>query len=77
MTPLQQRGWEQFFQVVRDVKAQLAVGQLNVGKDTANAQVTGTYIYRNTTNGRTEQQPVAFNATLKRDGGQWLISQVR
>jgi serine/threonine protein kinase len=77
MTPLQQRGWEQFFQVVRDVKAQLTVGQLDVGKDTASAQVTGTYIYRNTTTGRTEQQPVAFNATFKRDSGQWLISEVR
>jgi serine/threonine protein kinase len=77
MTPLQQRGWEQFFQVVRDVKVQLTVGQLDVGKDTAGAQITGTYVYRNTTTGRIEQQPVSFHATLKRDGGQWLISQVR
>jgi serine/threonine protein kinase len=77
MTPLQQRGWEQFFQVVRDVKPQLAISQLDVGKDTASAQITGTYVYRNTSTGRTEQQPVSFHATLKRDGAQWLISQVR
>jgi serine/threonine protein kinase len=77
MTMLQQRGWEQFFQVVREVKAQLSVGQLDVANDTASAQVTGTYTYRNTTTGRTEQQPVAFHATLKREGAQWRISQVR
>jgi hypothetical protein len=77
MTALQQRGWEQFFQVVREVRAQLAIGQLDVAKDTASAQITGSYTYRNTSTGRTEQQPVAFQATLKRDGGKWLISQVR
>jgi serine/threonine protein kinase len=77
MTSLQQRGWEQFFQVVREVKAQLSVGQLDVANDSANAQITGTYTYRNTSTGRTEQQPVAFHATLKKDSGQWRISQVR
>ncbi len=77
MTPLQQRGWEQFFQVVRDVKAQLSIAQLDATNDTASAQVTGTYTYLNTTTGRTERQPVSFHAALRRDGGQWLISQVR
>jgi serine/threonine protein kinase len=77
MTSLQQRGWEQFFQIVRDVDAKLSVGQLDVDKDTAGAQVTGTYTYRNTSTGRTEQQPVAFHASLKKTAGQWLISQIR
>jgi hypothetical protein len=77
MTPLQQRGWEQFFQVVRDVKAQLTVGQLDVANDSASAQVTGTYTYLNTTTGRTERQPVSFHAALRREGAQWRISQVR
>lgn len=77
MTPLQQRGWEQFFQVVRDVKAKLSVAQLDVANDTAAAQITGTYTYLNTSTGRTEQQPVSFHAALRREGAQWRISQVR
>ena len=77
MTGLQQRGWEQFFQVVRDVKAQLTITQLEVANDTASAQVSGTYTYLNTSTGRTERQPVSFHAALKREGAQWRISQVR
>jgi hypothetical protein len=77
MTSLQQRGWEQFFQVVRDVKAQLSIAQLDVANDTAGAQVTGAYTYLNTSTGRTERQPVSFHATLRREGAQWRISQVR
>ncbi|HEY7634474.1 MAG TPA: protein kinase [Gemmatimonadales bacterium] len=77
MTGLQQRGWEQFFQVVRDVKSQLSITRLDVANDTASAQVTGTYTYMNTTTGRTERQPVSFHAALRREGGQWRISQVR
>lgn len=77
MTGLQQRGWEQFFQVVRDVKAQLTITQLDVANDTATAQVNGTYSYLNTSTGRTERQPVSFRAALKREGAQWRISQVR
>ena len=77
MTPVQQRGWEQFFQLVRDVKARLSVTQLNVTGGSADAQVTGTYDYLNTSTGRAETQPVSFRATFKNDSGRWRISQVR
>lgn len=77
MTGLQQRGWEQFFQVVRDVKAQLTITQLEVANDTATAQVNGTYTYMNTSTGRSERQPVSFHASLRRERAQWRISQVR
>ncbi len=77
MTPLQQRGWEQFFQLVRDVKAELSVSQLDVSGDAAETQVVGTYTYLNTSTGRVEHQPVAFHATFKRDAGLWRMSQVR
>jgi serine/threonine protein kinase len=77
MTPAQQRGWQQFFETVRDVKAQLTVDHLNVGNGTADARVTGTYGYRNSSTGRTEVQPVAFRATLRRESGGWRIVQVR
>jgi serine/threonine protein kinase len=77
MTGVQQRGWEQFFQLVRDVQARLSVGRLDVSSDTAGAQITGTYTYLNTSTGRTESQPVAFQASFTNEGGRWRISQVR
>jgi hypothetical protein len=77
MTGMQQRGWEQFFQLVRDVKAQLSIAGLDVSGGTAGAQITGTYTYLNTSSGRTESQPVSFHATFRNEGGRWHISQVR
>jgi hypothetical protein len=77
MTPVQERGWEQFFQLVREVKAQLSVTRLDVSNSAADAQVTGTYTYLNTSTGQRERQPVSFHATLRREGGRWGISQVR
>jgi serine/threonine protein kinase len=77
MTGLQQRGWEQFFQLVRDVKARLSVARLDLSKGTAEAQITGIYTYLNTSSGRTESQPVSFHATFSQEGGRWRISQVR
>jgi serine/threonine protein kinase len=77
MTGVQQRGWEQFFQLVRDVKAQLSVARLDASSGTADAQITGTYTYLNTSSGRTESQPVSFHATFKQEGGRWRMSQVR
>jgi hypothetical protein len=77
MTGPQQRGWEQFFQLVRDVKAELTVGRLDVSDGSAEAQVGGSYTYLNTSTQRTEHQAVAFHATLRREGGRWRIQQVR
>jgi serine/threonine-protein kinase len=77
MTPLQQRGWEQFFQLVRDVKAELTAQQLGVAGDDADAQVTGTYVYLNTSTGRQERQPVSFRASFRKQGDTWRIVQVR
>jgi len=77
MTPVQQRGWEQFFQLVRNVKARLSVGRLDVSSGTAVAQVTGTYTYLNTSTGRAESQPVSFRASFKNEAGRWRISEVR
>jgi serine/threonine protein kinase len=77
MTPLQQRGWEQFFQLVRDVKAQLSLGRVDVSTGTADAQVTGTYTYLNTSTGKTESQPVSFHASFRHEAGRWRMSQVR
>jgi hypothetical protein len=72
---MQQRGWEQFFQLVRDVKADLSVAQLDRSNGTA--QITGTYTYLNTSTGRSERQPVSFHASFRNQDGQWRITQVR
>jgi serine/threonine protein kinase len=77
MTGVQRRGWEQFFQLVRDVKARLSVARLDVSSGTADAQITGTYTYLNTSSGKTESQPVSFHATFRQEGGRWRMSQVR
>jgi ketosteroid isomerase-like protein len=77
MTGAQQHGWEQFFQTVRDVKAQLSVAQADVANGTAEAQVTGTYSYLNSSTRTTERIPISFHATLRREPGGWRISQVR
>ncbi|MEA2722669.1 MAG: eukaryotic-like serine/threonine-protein kinase [Gemmatimonadales bacterium] len=77
MTAMQQRGWEQFFHLVRDVKAQLSVGRLDISNGTADAQVTGTYNYQNTSTGRHESQPVSFHASFENEAGRWRISRVR
>jgi hypothetical protein len=77
MTSVQQRGWEQFFQLVRDVKARLSVARLDTAGAVANVQVTGTYTYLNTSTGRTESQPVSFRAIFEHQGGRWRMAQVR
>jgi tRNA A-37 threonylcarbamoyl transferase component Bud32 len=76
MTPAQAQGWEQFFTLVRDVKAQLTVSRLEVANGTAEAQVAGTYTYLNTSTQRGEHQPVSFRATFRRDGDRWRIFQI-
>jgi hypothetical protein len=77
MTPAQQQGWERFFGDVREMKAQLSVGQLDVSGGTAEAQISGTYTYLNTTSGRSERQPVSFRASLRREGTGWRIAAIR
>jgi len=77
LTAAQERGWDQFFQTVRDVKAQLSVANLDVTNGAAEAQVTGLYSYLNSSTHQTEKQPVAFHMSLRKEGGSWRITQVR
>jgi serine/threonine protein kinase len=77
MTAGQERGWQQFFQVAREVKAQLDLNQLVTTGATANARITGSYTYLNSSTGSTEHQPVSFQAILKKTESGWRISEVR
>jgi serine/threonine protein kinase len=77
LTAAQERGWDQFFQTVRDVKAQLSVANLDVTNGAAEAQVTGLYSYLNSSTHETEKQSIAFHMSLRKEGGSWRITQVR
>jgi hypothetical protein len=77
MTAAQQRGWDQFFHMVRDVKAQLSVANLDISNGVAEAQMTGSYTYLNSSTRQTEQRPVAFHVSLRREPAGWRITQVR
>ncbi len=77
MTSVQRRGWEQFFQLVRDVKARLSVERLDLSGGGANARITGTYTYLNTSTGRAESQPVSFQAAFRSEAGRWRMREVR
>jgi serine/threonine-protein kinase len=77
LTPAQAQGWEQFFPLVRNLRVRLSVTQLEVGEGGAEATVTGTYEYENTTTGRAERQPVRFQASLTREAGAWRLAAIR
>jgi len=77
MTAAQQRQWEQFFQTVRDVKVQLSVSGLDVANGAAEAQMTGTYTYLNSSTRETERRPIAFHVSLRREPAGWRITQGR
>jgi hypothetical protein len=76
LTGDQQRGFEQFFQAARKVNVTLRVTNVDGSSSSADAKVSGTYEYENTS-GRTDRQPVSFAATLKRDGGAWRLVSLR
>ena len=77
MSAAQQRGWEQFFGAVRDVKAALSLSQLEVQGSAAEAQAAGSYTYLNTSTRRIEQRPVSFHVGFRRDAGGWRIAEIR
>ena len=75
LTPQQAQVWRDFFGMVNDLKVDLAVKQLQITGDVAEAQVEG--ISQFTQNRRPQQQPMSFHATLERTSGSWRIGSVR
>ncbi len=76
MTAEQQKGWEQFFGTVRDVKSQLNIQRADISGDVSSALVTGSYTYVNGSTHRTEQQQISFRAIMHRSAGAWRIIEV-
>jgi ketosteroid isomerase-like protein len=77
ITATQQRDWQQFFGAVQSIRATLAITQLDITGATADARVSGTYRYENTSTRRSEEQPVSFRASLQRDGATWRIASIK
>jgi tRNA A-37 threonylcarbamoyl transferase component Bud32 len=77
ITAAQQRDWQQFFGAVQSIRATLAITQLDITGATADARVSGTYRYENTSTRRSEEQPVSFRASLQRDGATWRIASIK
>jgi hypothetical protein len=77
ITAAQQRDWQQFFSAVQNVRVSLAITQLDIAGATADARITGTYRYENTTTRRLEEQPVSFRASLERDSALWRLTTIR
>ena len=50
---------------------------LEVGGDSAEAQLAGLYVFNNPSTHRTQRESVAFQAKLRRDGNRWRIASLR
>jgi hypothetical protein len=75
LTPQQAQVWRDFFGMVTDLKVDLAIKQLQITGDVAEAQVEGVSQYSQSR--RPQRQPVSFHATLDRSSGAWRIASIR
>jgi len=75
LTPQQAQVWRDFFGMVTDLKVDLAIKQLQITGDVAEAQVEGLSQY--TQSRRPQRQPVSFHATLDHASGAWRIASIR
>jgi len=75
LTPQQAQVWRDFFGMVTDMKVDLAIKQLQVTGEVAEAQVEGFNQY--VQGRRPQRQPVSFHATLDRTSGAWRIASIR
>ena len=72
----QQRGWEDFFKDVRNLKADLHVTTVNLQGETADAVVDGVYVFDNATTGRVERRPVTFHASFVAEPAGWRLTAI-
>jgi tRNA A-37 threonylcarbamoyl transferase component Bud32 len=77
LLPSQALEWEEFFRSVTDIEVELDVSDLKVSGSAAEARLEGVYVFRNPSTRRTQREPVAFQATLRREGTRWRIASLR
>jgi len=76
MTNDQASAFADFFKSTRTLRASLAVKSSRTDGNRVTAHVIGTYEFT-TTSGRSQQQPVSFEAELRREGAAWKLSAIR
>jgi len=77
LSPAQSKEWEDFFGAVDAIDVDLSVSDLAVSGDSADARLSGVYVFQNPGNRRTQREPVSFQARLRRMGGEWRIEVLR
>jgi len=75
LSPQQAQVWRDFFGMVSDLKVDLAISQLQITGDVAEAQVEGFSQFMQ--NRRAQRQPMTIHATLERVSGTWRIASIR
>jgi len=75
LTSQQAQVWRDFFTSVDNLKVDIAVKQLQITGDVAEAQVDGTSQY--TQSHRSQTQPMTFHATLDHSSGTWRLAAIR
>jgi len=75
LTTQQAQVWRDFFGMVSDLKVDIAIKQLQITGDVAEAQVDGFSDF--VQNRRQQRQPLSFHATLDHTGGTWRIGSIR
>jgi serine/threonine protein kinase len=77
LSAAQSKEWEDFFGAVDAIDVDLQVSELAVSGDSADARLSGVYVFQNPGNRRTQREPVSFQARLRRMGGEWRIEVLR
>ena len=77
LSPAQSKEWEDFFGAVNAIDVDLAVSDLAVSGDSADARLSGVYVFQNPGTRHTQREPVSFQARLRRMGGEWRIEALR
>jgi hypothetical protein len=75
ITSAQSKGWEQFFPTLRSLRVTISINDLEVNGSSADAKLVGAYDYV-TSSGKNEHQPVAFQASFRRDATGWSLISV-
>lgn len=76
LTAAQQKGWDDLFKAVRNLKATLRVTTIDVKGVTADALVNALYEFDNATTGRVERRPGTFRASFVSDSTGWRLSAI-
>jgi len=77
LSPAQSKEWEDFFGAVNEIDVDLTVSDLAVSGDSADARLSGVYVFQNPGTRHTQREPVSFQARLRRMGGEWRIEVLR